>query len=965
MSNSLAQLLAHMSKGSVTLGWGAVAAYSRQRLNQLLERQYFTRLKENTYLPPFSDSLTGKNVGDSLKIQGLGFGSPLLSFDSASMSDSKATVTMNIIKGTVITTGALISDIKITEAAMYWLEMEVDLETVVGEVDPYGRVTLNLAKGASFKTNLLEEDEDFNQLLIKALESWMHEMPARCAMFDLGTVDFKGYEPLTPKRFILRTQAAPGARVRGASNQGDGAVLMFIRLRDNTVDGQSPDDSFPYLLPDGDYSATLVLNKDMLSHASDEGLELLASLLFPELNAFVKKEDHVPLDLAVFGNIDPLRTSLTVEPAQRAVIAAGKQQPFVLYDGEGKPLTASRWSAVSPQSNTPEGHGKIDKNGLYTAPSQEDMGEEIQTIIVIAEYDEGDNTYSAAARLLVTYEGLLVTPSAVAFRPARHAAGVDVWNAGEEPVGWELLEPPMGELATLGERHARFSPHRRALKRTLTVQEVQAAASEQRNAALIMVNGQPLVTLEPPFVPKLAYGGSIQLNDVQRIMPNEPRRWRVLGGAGSVTPSGQFTASAQHKPQSNVVACEVVRNGVVFAAGYSVLKTSALQAQTSWKSLQRFTITVGKSSQGTRGTIDSNGYQQLEVEVTVETQQVDGKDYKLSPAEIASMTLYDRAGQKIPGLCDNEEGIGSVYGNVWRTSLKRNIFLLGNESSPVAVDPATQPVTERAPEDRTIRQIFYLQRRGTSSSQVFYAGFQAASGEWFYSNDTLHNNATIEVQVRTPEPYKSSDYTFIRKRVAGGGGDLGGADPEHLDFDDHPITDDYWMLDYKAGTFYTAEFVKTRQSDNERDVNTSLVRWESSAGNEVFHSYTGYLFQNQGEAEPEKVSFDGGMAAVLGRVDFERPVATEYEASLLVIANFRNWNRSLSNARGLEAFTKMSKALRVQLRDARGNLHLVQIDYLPADTIGDRNVLVHSVPSRPTAENSMTIRLTDRNSGGV
>jgi len=72
----------------------------------------------------------------------------------------------------------------------------------------------------------------------------------------------------------------------------------------------------------------------------------------------------------------------------------------------------------------------------------------------------------------------------------------------------------------------------------------------------------------------------------------------------------------------------------------------------------------------------------------------------------------------------------------------------------------------------------------------------------------------------------------------------------------------------------------------------------------------------------------------------------------------------LKDARDLEAFAKMSKPLRVQLRDARGNLHLIQIDYLPADIIGDRNVLVHSVPSRPFAENSTTIRLTDQSAGG-
>jgi len=962
----MGKLLERMRQGSVTLGWGAVAAYSRDRLNRLLEQQYLGRLEKNAYLPPCDLTLMRAPSPTTWELRGVEFGSPLLSFTNASVSDSKAKVVLNLVKGTVSTNGQRISNYEITEALGLWVEMEIDLETVRGEVDPYGQVTLNLTKGAKFASNLFEDVPELNQLLAKELGAWMNTAPTRCALFVLGTVDFAGYEALTPKDFILRTQAAPGAMVRGADNYGDGAVLVFMQLRDNTLRGQSPDDTYLYLLPDGDYSATLVLNKDMLSHASDDGLELLARLLFPELNAFVKKADHTPFDRAIFGNIDPLLTSLTVKPAQGAVVLAGKQQQFTLHDGIDQQLKDNiTWTVENPQSHTRAGHGTINAQGLYTAPAQSEIGQDILSVVIKAEYTKGKDIYSAAARLLVKSEAVLVMSSSIALPLDGQTPWVDLWNAGEGSVAWELLEPQLGELATLGDRSARFVPSLKAPKRVVSVQEVQAMAGEQRQAALVMVHNQPLVALDPPFVAKLAYSSNTQLSDVNRIMPNAPRRWRMLAGAGSVTPSGQFTASTPHKPQSNVVACEVVTNGVVFAAGYSVLKETAVQAQASWKSLQLFTITVGKSNQGTRGMIDSNGYQQLEVEVTVQTQQVDGKDYKLSPAEIASMTLFDRSGQKIISLCGSEEGIGSFYGNVWRTSLKRNIFLLGNETSPVADEAAAQPVIERAPEDRTIRQIFYLQRRGTSSSQVFYAGFQAANGEWFYSNDTSHNNATIEVQVRTPEPYKTSDYTFIRKRVAGGGGDLGGADPEHEDFDLHPVTDDYWMLDYKAGTFYTAEFVKARQSDNERDVNTSMVRWESSAGNELFHSYTGYLFQNQGMTEPEKVSFDGGMAQVLGRTDFEREVTTQYEAGLLVIANFRNWNRELRDARDLDAFKKMSEPLRVQLRDARGNVHVIQIDYLSPDTIGDRNVLVHSVPTRTYAEGSTTIRLTDRNPGGL
>ncbi|MFJ4443665.1 hypothetical protein ACIPZ8_16420 [Pseudomonas sp. NPDC089422] len=958
MSNSLEELLEKMRQGSVTLGWGAVAAYSRPQLNRLLEQQYLQRLAENNFLPPFSDILKRTAPGQTVSVAGLEFGTPLLSFSSASVSNSRATLTMNIIAGTLTFNGELLRSYVITEAQGHSLSMEVDLETVRGEVAPYGRVALNLARGAKFTSDLFDdEDKDhLHQQLDKALGAWLGDMPARCVMFELGTVDFAGYDELTPTNFILRTQAAPGARIRSADNYGDGAVLVFMRLRGNASDGQQPDETYPFLLPDGDYSATLVLNKDLLGYASEEGVELLATLLFPELNAFVKKEDHTPLDRALFGNINPLLMSLKVKPTMGTVVPAGKTQQFVLHDGEDKVLKASAWSALNPQSHDDKGHGTINANGLYTAPAADEVGEDVLTVIITAEFKKGNDTYKASARLLVTSAQVLPMPVAGAYQPTQSARGIDVWNAGNDQVRFRMLGQPLGELAYVGGGRSRFVPGKQARRRVMSVQELQAESAEQNRTALVLVHNQPLVALDPPFVPKQAFGGTTQLREVNRIMPNEQRRWRMLSGPGDVTQSGQFTASTQRIQQPNVVACEVVRNSVVFASGYSVLKETPVQPLSSWVALQRFAVTVGKSSEGVRGLVGSSGFQQLEIEITVETLQADGKDYKLSPAEIATITLFDRAGQKIASLCDNEEGIGSVYGNVWRTSLTKNRFILANEGS-------TQPATPRGPEDRTIRQTLYLHRRGASGSQVFYAGFKSASGVWFYSNDTDHRNANIEVQVRTPEPFKSSDYTLIRKRVDGGGGDLGGADPEADDFDLHPVTEDYWLLDFRNGTFYTAEFIKANANADDHYLNTSIARWESPYPNERFHSYTGWIFQNHGEPEPRAISFDKLIKAVVGSEEYQRPVRTQYEAGLLVIANYRNMNRYLDDVSWRYVLSKLSKPLRVQLRDAQGNVHVVQVDYLPSTTIGSRNVLVHSVPSRPTAGDDSIIRLVNFNAG--
>lgn len=966
MSNSLKYLLETMAEGPVTQGWGALAVYSRSRLNRLLEQQYVTRLQDNSYLPAFSHTLTGAGVGDAVSLDKLEFGAPLLSFINASLGNSKATLTLNIIKGSVNNAGGSIGSFEITEALGYRVQMELDLELVRGEVDPYGRVALNLAKGVRFSSNLFEDNAELTRQLVTALETWMVDMPDRCSMFELGTVSFSGYGQLAPTNFVVRTQAAPGSRVRNARNYGDGAVVVCIRVRGISSDGLPPDESFPYLLPDGDYSATVVVSHELRQYADNGCVDILAQLLFPGLNVFVQRSYHEPLDLVFFGNIEPMRTSLTVKPTMGAVVTAGQTQQFDLYDGNDNVIRATRWSAINPYSHDDAGHGRIDSYGRYQAPSAQDMGQEVLTVIIKAEYEEGGLTYHAAARALVISEPILAMPAVGAYRPQQHSQGIGLWNAGKDDVRFEMLGEQLGQIAYLDNGRSRFVP-KQGGRRVIGVQQLQAgsvqAGPEQAgHSALVLEYNQPLVSLDPPNVPRLGYGESTGLGEVNRIMPNEPRRWRMLAGPGRVTAQGQFTASGLHIAQPNVVTCEVVRNGVVFAAGYSVVKETDVKATSTWVSLQRFTLTVGKNSGGTVGAINANGFQQLEVQLTVETNPVDGKDYKLSPTELASMGLFDYSRQKIAELHADVDGISSADGQVWRVKRSPNRFVSANQSLMTPDGPAQAPATALGAEERTDRVELYLHRRGATTSQVFFAGFKKDDGEWFYSNSTDHNNATIEVQVRQPQHYKDDDYSFRRTRVAGGGGDQGGADPESADFDLHPVTDDYWSLDYAKGTFYTAEFVKANKNDSDL-VNTSMVRWESSYASEWWHSYTGYIFQNQGAPKPTRVSFDCDLGDVLDWLDYPREVSSQYQAGRLVIANFRNRTSQLGKARNRPSFERLSRPLLVDLRDEQGNLHSIQIDYLPADTIGDRNVLVHSVPSRPTSGDTSIIRLTHHDKG--
>lgn len=957
--NSLESLLERMSEGSVTQGWGAVAIFGRSRLNRLLEQQYIERFNGYSFLPPFSgqvflDELQSRSV----ELEGIMFGPPRLSFNTSSMSNSSVAVTMNILSGRYATwrhpagsVKTLLSIFNITEAQGFTLEMDINLSMAVSEIDKQGTVKLDLSKGVNFRCNLAGNDQATNTRLTDFLKVSFENLPAHQSVFQLAMLELKGYRHLTPISFRIFTQVAPGTKVRGALNFGDGAVGIFIRLAGNSSDGYFPPDSnFPYLLPDDQesdgserYSAALILSEAMIPYIENGRLDVLNNLAFPGDNIFGEVERHTPADLGVFGNINAKPTRISLEPMSKT-IQAGDTQRFTLRNGNGDVIQASEWKAVSLQSHTAPGHGTI-AGGLYTSAARNVIGHESLHVVVTAKYVTGGTTYTASALLLVVYDSMTVAPqTSVHLAKAQSQPIVlkaTAMNATN--VTWSLLTPEYGTLTPQGNQ-ATFTPDARSKSTGLVVQQIEVTGAETRRLSLVLVNAQQQLRIDPAYVPAVGKSVDLQLTDDATLLRDLPRRWKVISGGGTVDSTGRFTASAQGPVSSSVVQCDIVSNGVVFSTGYSVIELSELEPEPTWERLAVFAIKVpGGDNQERQGSLYANGYQQLRTEIVVETHPVDGQEYPLSVSEMASMRLVDDgAGDEVEPVDEPHEGIPVGDPEKWRSRLVENRFDL---AGPRVATQDNSPSTAISKID-----IYLHTRERANNVKTFHAKFQKDNPpRWCNSTEITDGNDTIAITPLAIPQFKQEDYTFKRVRVDGGsGGPYDPGEPDDDDFDFHLRTVDYWKLKYVGdftlpGTdFLTLEFVSVDPNDGHKSISTSSIRWESEQLAETMFSWTGYIFKDPQKQVPlGKVEFDNALKDVVKNQSLDIEVDQgEIEEGELVISLHRS-DQIPYIRRGDQSRDKLSRDLAVKLFDKRGTAHIRRISFLPSSTVGDRNRLRH------------------------
>lgn len=967
MSNSLQDLLARMRGGSVVLGWGAVAAFGRAQLNRLLEEQYLDWLSDSRFIPPMTGFVyVTEDRTESVQLDSLLLGKPVLSFASATLDRSRVTVTMNLIGGTytamstpVIGVPRLISSFSIAEDMGFRIEMHIDLGQIEGEVDKRGRVTLDLAGDPKLKCNLGELPGVQNKIA-EFIQGFLAALPDDRRLFQLGLFDFSGYNPLSPTGFYIRTQKAPGS-----SDPEDGAVLLFIRLkaRDENGEGLPTEGSnFPYFIPNDSnagqplYSAALVINKQWLELVDETQLDVLKNLLFPGDNFFVETAQgrHSPFDMLILGNVKAAAEHVAVEPAFVSM-RGSKTQQFTARRSNGSAVTAD-WT-VSNLIN-PLSVGTITPTrGLYTSPAASRIGKERQPVVVTASYTLDGRQRSSSAMVLGVFEGMSVSPrvcaSGVGSSVEKITVRVTTVTGGE--LVWPTLAPAQGTLTQINNNQALYTP---PLTQTAPLQIVRIkvqdrSSREEIEANIVLVGSGHDLKVEPAFVPAITRSGSVylQIDDIYK----EHAQWFVLG-EGTVSDQGVFTPPAFATSRISVVRCDITFGGSVWMRGYSVIQLSEQQEEElRWTNLQTFEVT-------TNGGVDrcyANGRQQVPVIVKIETKPltIDGRTIYIpvSDADLATLRLVEKTtGSEVPFISVGEEGIEHNSHLQYATSRVRNRF---RYYSPSAQEAAVLPMPEPQNNGTRFRELYV--HMAVDATRSFYARFQAYGSTWTSDNADVGGIPEVAVTgVRVSGP-TGSEYQLERERVA--------ADPQGHDQPNDPSDPgypnrdvfsyyrwsvDYWRLSYRRLNSYPVKFATLQIEQN-----ISTIQWESELLEETYCSYTGYAFRaananNSDSPAPEGLSFDLYLRNLLketGKVlqyEFHgdnKPSPGELIVSLHRVDDLEYWYDGMAGGDEHRQYQRLLKsAVIFVMLDEDGNRHRVQIGFPDKSLVDSRNRLLLS-----------------------
>lgn len=959
MSNSLESLLNRMQGGSITNKWGAIVAFGREQLNRLLEVQYLTWLHDGRFIPPISGVAYIDSRTESMTLDGVLLGKPVLSFESASLNESKVTLTMNLVGGTYtakshpIGNGAvrLLSSFRITEAMGYKIQMKVSLNQIEGEVDQRGRVTLDVASDVSMTCNL-GGMPGVDKHVAALIQSRLAVLPQDQRIFELGLFDFSGYNPLCPTGFYIRTQKAPAS-----DDPADGAVLLFIRLKihDENGDGVPIEGSgFPYLIPDDEaggrrlYSASLVLNSEWTELLDEVQLDVLKNLLFPGDNVFIEVENgrHTPHDLLVLGNIRPTSETVTVEPTFISLKSGGLPQTFIARKSDGASISA-QWTVSNPLS--PLSVGSITPTGgVYTAPDKTRMGKEQQPIVVTAQYMMGGKSKKSSAMVLGVFESMSISPRVCLRGVGSNPTPVDlvVTTLGNGILRWPTLLPDEGTLEVIDNNHAIYTP---PVNQTdpLAVQKIivtDQQSSETIEATVVLLKSSHMLPVDPAYVEGVTAGEPIQL--YADLEPEDEVRWVVIG-EGDVDENGLFTPPDQPRSRISVVRCSHLVNGTVRSSGLSVIQLSEqVRPEPHWKELHEFSIAVNGLD-----SCFSNGFQQVPVIVTIATEEVtiDGvKQYiPVSDAELATLRLVDKSNNVVPFIPVGQEGIEYGKDIPWAVSKINNRFRFFSATAARAY-----PLAPPTPKNNGVRyrELYIHLTRGGSAT--FFAQFDSPYGT-LNSTDNKSENYEVTVQGIAPSTPAISHYEFRRERrdkdPSGHDGPPTGGNPEKDYFSYYRWSLDYWFLSYLRRGIDRVLFATLSIEKN-----ISTIQWESELIDETFFSYTGYAFnpanfENSDSPSPEGLSFDPYLWGLMRgyqkqlKTSFDKggPAAGELLISLHRTDDMQYWYDGRANGDKRKFYRQqLDPDIHLVLLDEDGNRHSLAIGFEPPSEEDSRNTLV-------------------------
>jgi hypothetical protein len=282
---------------------------------------------------------------------------------------------------------------------------------------------------------------------------------------------------------------------------------------------------------------------------------LLGNLLFPSHHALHLSEAFVPGDLAVFGQIEPLRTNTQLTPVN-STVAAGSGFQFRLT-----PTPANiTWSARDIDSRVSLPH-VISSSGYFTAPPLDQLPEGFLAIVVTARGTLDGKPVQSSALVSVLDSMILTNPLYDSCNPGESRT-LSAQSLDDGTLTWNILTPQWGSTLTPVEGEP--------TKRTYTAGgssdydvpfsldkiEVKQTSNGQVSHIHILIHNQAVST--PLWISEASEpaSGTVQFELRPRGEPADPSRviWKLLGGPGTFDErTGVYQEPASVAPSSFIV----------------------------------------------------------------------------------------------------------------------------------------------------------------------------------------------------------------------------------------------------------------------------------------------------------------------------------------------------------------------------------------------------------------------------
>ncbi|OII58331.1 hypothetical protein BIW19_00295 [Pseudomonas putida] len=250
--------------------WDAILVYDRAKTNVIFRQDYIKRFSGKSWLPPvtFDGDSTATTIERVIDYR---LDKPRVSFEKADLESSRLDLHMRVVGGKQLTIEnpnnkklRQVTRLKMADALNGpSLHARVSLDEVnVGLND--GRVGIDLSKGTQYYLTYADtpaEDAIGGEKMKWIFESWLGEQK----IFELSRMP-RTDNIMKPEFMAIRTQAAADSNLLGTASEGDGAVLVFVKMEGNESTQKFPASNYSYFLPGSqdEFSAVMLFAKNKL-----------------------------------------------------------------------------------------------------------------------------------------------------------------------------------------------------------------------------------------------------------------------------------------------------------------------------------------------------------------------------------------------------------------------------------------------------------------------------------------------------------------------------------------------------------------------------------------------------------------------------------------------------------------------------------------------------------------------------